>query len=95
MQVQYSTRATREIRKLPAQDARRLRDAVERLAGGGERAENLDIKVLAKVLAGRSPWLRLRVGDWRVIYRTVDPGPGYFVGRVINRRDLESAVKQL
>jgi mRNA-degrading endonuclease RelE of RelBE toxin-antitoxin system len=91
MQVQYSTRAAREIRKLPAQDARRLRDAIERLAGGGERAENLDIKVLA----GRSPWLRMRVGDWRVIYRPVDPGPGYFVGRVINRRDLESAVKQL
>jgi mRNA-degrading endonuclease RelE of RelBE toxin-antitoxin system len=91
MQVQYSTRAAREIRKLPAQDARRLREAIERLAGSGERAENLDIKVLA----GHAPWLRIRVGDWRVIYRPVDPGPGYFVARVINRRDLESAIKQL
>jgi mRNA interferase RelE/StbE len=91
MQVQYSTRAAREIRKLPAPDATRLRDAIERLAGGGEGAENLDIKALA----GHAPWLRMRVGDWRVIYRPVDPGPGYFVGRVINRRDLESAVKKL
>lgn len=91
MQVQYSTRAAREIRKLPAQDASRLRDAIERLAGGGEGAENLDIKVLA----GHAQWLRMRVGDWRVIYRPADPGPGYFVGRVVNRRDLESAVKQL
>jgi mRNA-degrading endonuclease RelE of RelBE toxin-antitoxin system len=54
----------------PAHDAKRLRDAVERLAGGGEDAENLDIKALA----GRAPWLRLRVGEWRVIYRPIDPG---------------------
>lgn len=91
MQVQYSTRAAREIHKLPARDAKRLRDAIERLAGAGEDAGNLDIKALA----GRAPWLRMRVGDWRVIYRPIDSGSGYFVARVINRRDLQAAVKQL
>jgi hypothetical protein len=52
-------------------DERRVR--LERLGGGD--AANLDIKALT----GRSPWLRMRVGDWRVIYRPADPGPGWYV----------------
>jgi hypothetical protein len=68
-------------------DERRVR--LERLGGGD--AANLDIKALT----GRSPWLRMRVGDWRVIYRPADPGPGWYVARVVNRRDLDATVKQL
>jgi hypothetical protein len=67
-------------------DERRVR--LERLGGGD--AANLDIKVLT----GRSRWLRMRVGDWRVIYRPADPGPGWYVARVVNRRDLDATVKQ-
>ena len=54
-------------------------------------AANLDIKALT----GRSSWLKMRVGDWRVVYRPADPGPGRFVARVVNRRDLDATVKQL
>jgi hypothetical protein len=36
-----------------------------------------------------------RLGDWRVIYRPADPGPGWYVARVVNRRDLDATVKQL
>ena len=68
-------------------DERRVR--LERLRGGD--AANLDIKALT----GRPPWLRMRVGDWRVIYRPADPGPGWYVARVVNRRDLDATVKQL
>jgi mRNA-degrading endonuclease RelE of RelBE toxin-antitoxin system len=68
-------------------DERRVR--LERLGGGD--AANLDIKALT----GRSPWLRVRVGDWRVIYRPADPGPGWYVARVVNRRDFDATVKQL
>ena len=55
---------------------RRVSDALESLAAG---AENLDVKALA----GRTPWLRLRVGDWRVLYRPLSAeeaaagGPGW------------------
>jgi hypothetical protein len=35
----------------------------------------------------------MRVGDWRVIYRPADPGPGYVAG-VVNRCDLDATVKQ-
>ena len=67
-------------------DERRVR--LEQLGGD---AANLDIKALR----GRSPWLRMRVGDWRVIYRPADPGPGWYVARAVNRRDLGATVKQL
>jgi hypothetical protein len=67
---------------------------------------NLDVKALE----GRPPWLRLRVGDGRLIYRAlegdeetalsrargvpVEPGTVY-VARVVNRRDLERVIAAL
>jgi hypothetical protein len=71
-----------------------IRDALTELGAG---AENADIKAPA----GQAPWLRLRVGDWRVIYRplteaeTKDQRPGALIARVVNRRDLLRAVRTL
>lgn len=63
--------------------------------------ENLDIKPLV----GATPWLRLRVGVYRIIYRPMpseelvalgsDATLGYLVERVIHRRDLMDAVRSL
>jgi hypothetical protein len=63
--------------------------------------ENLDVKALR----GRSPWLRLRVGDWRIVYRPLtraelkrldsDELEGYLVARIVNRRDLERTLRTL
>jgi len=45
--------------------------------------------------------LRLRVGDWRVLYRPLseaeasDGGSGLLVARVVNRRDLLLAARTL
>ena len=67
---------------------------------------NLDMKALS----GRSPWMRLRAGDWRVVFRPLlgpegaelsrargEPvGPGtVYVERIINRRDVERIVAAL
>lgn len=58
---------------------------------------NLDIKALA----GVAPWRRLRVAEYRVIFRAVDhsgdPGADtrFLVARVVHRRDLERAVATL
>ena len=77
----------------------RARRALVRLVDRGPRS-NLDIQPLA----GRSPWLRMRVGDFRVIFRELTPdeiklhgidSPGYLVERVVNRRDLEEAIRPL
>jgi len=55
-------------------------------------------------LIGRTPWPRLRIGNVRVILRPlarseatrlgVEP-PGYLVERVIDRRDLDDALRPL
>ncbi|HET7686342.1 MAG TPA: type II toxin-antitoxin system RelE/ParE family toxin [Candidatus Limnocylindria bacterium] len=90
-----SRRAERDLRRIGAGvDLARLRRALEALAGG---ATNLD----AKPLAGSAPWCRLRVGDYRILYRAVDSGEAadadarWLVARVVHRRDLERAVSTL
>jgi hypothetical protein len=62
---------------------------------------NLDIKALA----GRTPWLRLRRGEYRVLYRPLTNSEletlgaseqaGFLVERVIERGDLERAASAL
>jgi hypothetical protein len=64
---------------------------------------NLDIKPLK----GAKPWLRMRVGDWRIIFRPFSryelsvmgeqspDAKGFLVARIINRRDLEGAMRTL
>lgn len=67
---------------------------------------NLDIKAVV----GASPWLRLRVGDYRVLYRPLtgdeiadiagregrlEGDNGFLVHRIVHRRDLERAVHAL
>lgn len=62
---------------------------------------NLDLAALR----GRTPWLRLRSGDWRVLLRPLSQAElgdvggtaerGFLVARIVNRRDLERAVATL
>jgi mRNA-degrading endonuclease RelE of RelBE toxin-antitoxin system len=82
-----SRRSIRDLERLTRADQRRVQVALQALDGG---ADNLDIKALA----GRSPWLRLRAGDLRILYRPTDDGR-LLVGRIVNRRDLMEAVRML
>jgi mRNA-degrading endonuclease RelE of RelBE toxin-antitoxin system len=93
--IVLSRRAERDLRRIGAGvDLARLRTALEGLAGG---AANLD----AKPLAGSTPWHRVRVGDYRILYRAIDPGEApaadvrWLVARVVHRRDLDRAVSTL
>ena len=97
--IELSRRAQRDLRGLRGSpDLGRALEGLDRLAEG---AENLDIKALQ----GAAPWLRLRVGDVRVIYRPLTAeelqnlrGPsavGFLVARVVNRRDLDRAIESL
>jgi mRNA-degrading endonuclease RelE of RelBE toxin-antitoxin system len=66
---------------------------------------NLDVKALR----GAAPWLRLRVGNYRILYRPLTRDElkavsrkrkrhaegGYLVARIVHRRDLERAVRAL
>lgn len=92
--IELASKAVRDLRKMDGQDRQRVRVALDGLA---KDTPNLDIKALT----GRTPWLRLRAGDWRVLYRPLstdeatEQGPGWLVARVINRRELDRAVRSL
>ena len=65
--IVLSRRAERDLRRVGRGEAlARLREALEGLAVG---EAGLDVKPLA----GSAPWHRLRVGDYRVLYRAVEP----------------------
>ena len=57
--------ALRQLRKLDSQIARRIKDATEAL-----RAEPRPHGV--KTLTGQHGWLRIRVGDYRIVYEVRD-----------------------
>lgn len=59
--IAYSKSALKTLRRIPANDARRIVDKIEQYAGDPKSQTNN-----VKALAG-SPYIRLRVGDWRVI----------------------------
>jgi mRNA-degrading endonuclease RelE of RelBE toxin-antitoxin system len=97
--VQFSKRATKDIERFDRGVRDRIRAALAGLVGSPMRP-NLDIRPLA----GRSPWLRLRGGSTRVILRQLSLAelralgrkpPAYLVERIIDRRDLDDAVRPL
>ncbi len=80
----------------------RLEEALTQQLTADPPPGNLDVKALQ----GRAPWMRLRVGDWRIIYRPLtreelhrlevsEQAEGYLVARIVNRRDLERTLRTL
>lgn len=91
--IALSRRAVRDLRRIgPGAELDRIRQALKALAG---KQAGLDIKPLR----GQSPWLRLRAGDYRILYRPIDPSEAadasHLVARVVHRSDLERAVSTL
>jgi len=97
--IELSHRAERDLReiaKASKKDFHRIEDRLAALSASlsGEDPHTLDIVTLQ----GRKPWLRLRVGNWRVLFRPIegeDVTRGFLVARVINRRDLHDAARTL
>lgn len=91
--IALSRRAVKDLRRIgPGADLDRIRQGLEGLAG--EQA-GIDVKPLR----GQSPWLRLRIGEYRILYRPLETGEAadasHLVARVVPRRDLERAVSTL
>jgi len=91
--------AERDLRKLRGSpDLERIRDAIRALEHGDE---GLDVVPLE----GRRPWRRFREGDWRIMFRPLSPaearrlgiadGDAILVACIVNRRDLERAIRTL
>lgn len=96
--VEFGTRVERDLRGAQRSgEFARVRQAIDDL-----KAEVASLDIVA--LQGRSPWRRLRAGDWRIVFRPLTPnemkelghrGSGYLVARVVNRRDLDRAIASL
>ena len=74
---------------MSSSDLKRMLATLGRLATPQPR----DLDVVP--LVGHAPWLRLRVGDYRVLFRPESAPSTFLVVRVVNRRDLERAVANL
>lgn len=90
--IALSRRAEKDLRRIgPGDELNRIRQALEALA---DAPGGLGVKPLR----GQSPWLRLRVGDYRILYRPINPGEAdasLLVARVVHRSELERAVSTL
>jgi mRNA interferase RelE/StbE len=103
--VEFSSRAERDLKSVPRQSRKSVVSALESLETVPPAA-NLDIRPLT----GRPGWFRLRVGDWRILYRpmseyeasklvlergVLEGSPAIVVGRIVNRRDLHRVIRTL
>jgi hypothetical protein len=85
--ILLSTRAVRDLRRLgPGPELDRIEAGLQRLSTG---EANLDIKPGT----GSAPWLRLRIGDWRILFRPA--GDQILVARIIHRSELQQAIRTL
>lgn len=64
-ELRFRPAALRQLRKLDPQVARRIKDATDGLCAD-PRPHG------ARALTGRHGWLRIRVGDYRIIYEVRD-----------------------
>ena len=95
--VELARRAERDLRSIGPSDLGRIRSALVGLARGAQG----DVKALA----GRAPWLRMRVGDYRLLFRPLsaeesaalgrEEPSGWLIARVVHRSELERVVRGL
>jgi mRNA-degrading endonuclease RelE of RelBE toxin-antitoxin system len=86
-EVVFSREALKDRRRIPDERIEEIASRLQMIAEG--RRRNLDIKALR----GIKPWPRLRVGNYRVVYR--HSGSRILVARVVSRQELESALGKL
>jgi mRNA interferase RelE/StbE len=87
-EVELSRRAVKDLDSLPKRSVKRIVDALVEL-GGDPESTSRDVKALV----GKRPWRRLRIGNYRVLFRT--EGDVVLVARVIDRKELDRAVRSL
>ena len=81
--ISYSRGALKALRRMPTNTAKLIRAKLRALAADPAAMRNV------KKLTG-SPGYRLRVGDWRVIYK-IDPSDVVLVVKIGHRREIYDA----
>ena len=80
-ELRFRPAALRQLRKLDTQVARRIKGATEAL-----RVEPRPPGV--KALTGQHGWLRIRVGDYRIVYEVRDSELVVLVVRIGHRSEV-------
>ena len=86
-EIVFTSRASREFKQLTPATQERLAIAIDRLSDNPRQSGIIKLK-------GQGQIYRIRIGDWRVIYKIVDKDSLVFVGKVVRRsedtyRDLD------
>lgn len=97
--VQVSPRAEKDFRRLDHPARMRIRSLLADKLTVMPLPQNVDIKPLE----GAAPWFSVRVGQYRIVCRALDASEirdtdataGWYVARIIDRKDLSRAVKDL
>jgi mRNA interferase RelE/StbE len=79
--LEFTDAARRQLRKLPRQAAQRLRPVIDALADDPRPAG-------ARALQGQPGVLRVRVGDYRILYTVEDDRLVVLVIRIGHRREV-------
>jgi len=86
-QLKLTSRAQRQLDKLPAEDLGRIVAAIQQLG------DNPGPSATKKL---RGPIYRIRVGDWRIIYAIFDKDNLIIVGKIARRsKDTYERMKGL
>lgn len=85
--IRLTRRAERDSKRIgPGPPRERIIEGLHQLEAG---AENFDVKALE----GRTPWRRLRIGEYRVLFRP--DGGDWLVDRIVSRGELQEAARSL
>ena len=79
--IDLRPRARRSLRQLDAPARKAIAGAIDRLAAEPRPAD-------VKALKGHRPWLRTRVGDYRIIYDVNDRDRAITIAVIGHRRDV-------
>lgn len=105
--IEITARAEKDLRQLDKPTRKRIVEGLLADLARTPPPANTDVKPLR----GAEPWMRLRIGTYRILFRAlrteelkvlVDhlpkahrPSEGYLVERAVHRRDLDRAVGTL
>ena len=97
--MQINPRAEKDYRRLRGA----ARERVRRVLADRLSAAPLPGKLDVRPLEGLPPWVRLRVGEHRIVCRPLTRTElrgtgsevGWYVARIIDRKDLLTAIRQL
>jgi mRNA-degrading endonuclease RelE of RelBE toxin-antitoxin system len=104
--LEFSKRARKDMKKLPRQEAARLAVDIQARLMPSPPPDNADLDWIA----GHRPFMRLRIGDHRVIFRaltshemaclvmrrgTLDGPTGYLIERVVDKKDFDRVKRTL